>query len=53
VSILPEGPEEFESFLHACLMEKAVYELEYELNNRPDWVYIPLTGLLDLLGAKV
>ncbi|MEO6197112.1 MAG: maltose alpha-D-glucosyltransferase [Dehalococcoidia bacterium] len=53
VSILPEGPEEFESFLHACLMEKAVYELEYELNNRPDWVYIPLTGLLDLLGPKV
>jgi maltose alpha-D-glucosyltransferase / alpha-amylase len=26
-----------------------VYEVVYELNNRPDWVRIPLRGLLDLL----
>lgn len=32
------------------LMEKAVYELAYELNNRPDWVIIPLQGLRHLLN---
>ena len=35
--------------LKAYLMEKAVYELGYELNNRPDWAHIPLTGILRLL----
>ena len=29
------------------LMEKAVYELRYELNNRPEWVGIPLEGILE------
>jgi maltose alpha-D-glucosyltransferase/alpha-amylase len=31
--------------------EKALYELRYELDNRPDWVGIPLQGLLDLGAA--
>ena len=31
------------------LLRKGLYELEYELNNRPDWVGIPIAGLLDLL----
>jgi len=39
-----------ERLLDACLLEKAIYELRYELNNRPDWVYLPLTALLQLLG---
>ena len=29
-------------------LEKAFYELRYELNNRPDWVRIPLRGILAL-----
>ncbi len=33
----------------AYLLEKALYELMYELNNRPDWVALPLFGILDLL----
>ena len=33
------------------VLEKAVYELAYELNNRPDWVEVPLAGLLELLGS--
>ncbi len=33
------------------LLEKAVYELGYELNNRPDWAGIPLAGMLDLLAV--
>jgi predicted trehalose synthase len=31
------------------VLEKALYELDYELNNRPDWVRIPLTGIFELL----
>ena len=27
------------------MLDKALYELAYELNNRPDWVRIPLTGI--------
>jgi maltose alpha-D-glucosyltransferase/alpha-amylase len=35
--------------LDAHLLEKAVYEVGYELNNRPDWVTVPLRGVLNLL----
>ena len=31
-------------------LEKAIYELGYELNNRPDWVHLPLAGIRQLLG---
>jgi len=37
--------------LETFLLEKALYEVRYELNNRPDWVGIPLRGILRLLGA--
>ena len=46
---LPSETEEIAVLLEAYLLEKAVYELGYELNNRPDWAAIPLAGLLDLL----
>jgi maltose alpha-D-glucosyltransferase/alpha-amylase len=47
--ILPQTPEEIDILLDAHVLDKAVYELGYELNNRPDWVRIPLTGILQLL----
>ena len=50
-SFLPSSPEALEHLLNACLLEKAIYELRYELNNRPDWVYLPLNALVDLLGS--
>jgi predicted trehalose synthase len=31
-------------------LEKAVYELRYELDNRPDWVHIPVAGIQRLLA---
>jgi maltose alpha-D-glucosyltransferase / alpha-amylase len=34
-------------------LEKALYEIRYELDNRPDWVGIPIGGILDLLGEPV
>jgi maltose alpha-D-glucosyltransferase/alpha-amylase len=32
-------------------LEKVLYELRYEVNNRPNWVHVPLSGLLGLLGG--
>lgn len=48
---LPDGGEELETLLQAFILEKAVYELDYELNNRPDWVVIPLRGIRDILKS--
>ena len=41
--------KDWEALLRAHLMEKAVYELGYELNNRPDWAGIPMVGILRLV----
>jgi trehalose synthase-fused probable maltokinase len=46
----PETQGEFQVLLDAHLLEKAVYEIGYELNNRPDWVKIPVRGVLDILA---
>ncbi len=48
-AFLPARPEEFAALLDAFMLAKAFYELVYELNNRPDWVRIPLRGILALL----
>jgi maltose alpha-D-glucosyltransferase/alpha-amylase len=33
-------------------LEKVIYEVYYELNNRPDWLDIPLTGLVRLIARE-
>ncbi len=38
--------------LDVFLLEKAFYELQYELNNRPDWVHIPLAGIIDIIKRQ-
>ncbi len=48
-SFLPPAPERY-SFLWAYLFQKAIYEVRYELNHRPDWAWLPLRGLRRLLG---
>jgi maltose alpha-D-glucosyltransferase/alpha-amylase len=45
--LLPPA-QQSQSLLSAYLMEKALYELLYELNNRPAWLRIPLAGILTL-----
>jgi maltose alpha-D-glucosyltransferase/alpha-amylase len=49
---IPGSREELRVLLGALLLEKAVYELSYELNNRPDWVGIPLHGIRQLLESS-
>jgi maltose alpha-D-glucosyltransferase/alpha-amylase len=49
---LPSDDGDLTVLLESSLLEKAVYELGYELNNRPDWVLIPLLGIRDLLGEQ-
>ena len=41
-------PSKSQALLSAYLLEKALYELLYELNNRPAWLHIPLAGILAL-----
>ncbi|MFB6230187.1 MAG: phosphotransferase [Salinibacter sp.] len=48
---LPDPPARY-SFLWAFLLDKALYEVRYELNHRPDWAWLPLRGLQRLLGTQ-
>jgi maltose alpha-D-glucosyltransferase/alpha-amylase len=48
---IPKEQGVMEKLLECFLLEKAVYELGYELNNRPEWVGIPVKGILNILNA--
>ncbi|HTU47544.1 MAG TPA: putative maltokinase [Bryobacteraceae bacterium] len=48
-AFVPSQPEERRILFDAFLLQKALYEVAYELNNRPDWVRIPLRGILSLM----
>jgi len=50
-SFLPAGRTELEALLETFALDKALYESLYELNNRPDWLRIPLWGMLPLVAA--
>jgi maltose alpha-D-glucosyltransferase/alpha-amylase len=47
--LLPRDRGELETLLEAYLLDKAVYEIGYELNNRIDWLSIPFSGYLQLM----
>jgi predicted trehalose synthase len=48
-TLLPPGDAAVERLLAVFELEKAVYELRYELDNRPDWVGIPVAGIERLM----
>ncbi|HZQ81651.1 MAG TPA: phosphotransferase [Gaiellaceae bacterium] len=51
-SLVPSGTA-MDKLLKVFELEKAVYELRYELNNRPDWVRIPVAGIVRMLEEEV
>jgi maltose alpha-D-glucosyltransferase / alpha-amylase len=48
-SFVPHAADDLDLQLNTMLLEKALYELRYELNMRPDWVRIPLRGILEVV----
>jgi trehalose synthase-fused probable maltokinase len=51
-TLLPSGEVQIANLLSIFELEKAIYELQYELNNRPDWVGIPVAGISRLLESS-
>jgi maltose alpha-D-glucosyltransferase / alpha-amylase len=53
-AIVPNNKEDLDVMLQTYILEKAIYELNYELNNRPDWVLIPIRGIKAIMEkAKI
>ena len=50
-AFIPPKADEVQVLLESYLLEKAIYELGYELNNRPDWVRIPISGILHVMSS--
>lgn len=50
---IPKSKEDLQTLMTTFLLEKAIYELNYEMNNRPDWVVIPLRGIKELVKNPV
>ncbi|MEP6603130.1 MAG: maltose alpha-D-glucosyltransferase [Spartobacteria bacterium] len=48
---VPKNTDDLQILLEAYLLDKAVYEIGYELNNRPDWVVIPIRGIKHILRS--
>jgi maltose alpha-D-glucosyltransferase/alpha-amylase len=47
-AFLPTNCTHFRKLLEVFLLDKALYEILYELNSRPGWVRIPMLGMLSL-----
>jgi maltose alpha-D-glucosyltransferase/alpha-amylase len=48
---IPQNADDLQIMLQAYLLDKAVYEIGYELNHRPDWVVIPIRGIKHILRS--
>jgi maltose alpha-D-glucosyltransferase/alpha-amylase len=51
-AFIPEDKEDLDTMIQTYLLEKAIYELNYELNNRPDWLIIPIRGIKALMASS-
>jgi maltose alpha-D-glucosyltransferase/alpha-amylase len=47
--IVPAGANDIAGLVKLFMIDKAFYELRYELDNRPDWAHVPLRAVADLL----
>jgi len=52
VTLLPGGEAQVANLLSIFELEKAIYELRYELDHRPDWISIPVAGIRRLLEGE-
>jgi trehalose synthase-fused probable maltokinase len=50
---LPADAGAIQGWIRFFELEKALYEIEYEINNRPAWVHIPLTGMLEIVAGDL
>jgi maltose alpha-D-glucosyltransferase/alpha-amylase len=50
--LISSDQREVELLLDIYILEKAVYEVAYELNNRPNWLIVPLQGILEILQVE-
>jgi maltose alpha-D-glucosyltransferase/alpha-amylase len=51
IASVPQDPASLRALLELFVIEKALYELRYEMDHRPDWIDVPISGLLELAGA--
>jgi maltose alpha-D-glucosyltransferase/alpha-amylase len=52
-NFIPSDKNDLEIILQTFLIEKSIYELNYELNNRPDWVVIPIRGIKAVMSKSI
>jgi maltose alpha-D-glucosyltransferase/alpha-amylase len=52
-SFVPKNKDQFEKLLNFFLLDKAIYELGYEINNRPQWIAIPMKGIIKILNLSL
>jgi maltose alpha-D-glucosyltransferase/alpha-amylase len=52
-NFIPKDPDDLNMLIETYILEKAIYELNYELNNRPDWIGIPLRGIQTILQSAI
>jgi maltose alpha-D-glucosyltransferase/alpha-amylase len=50
--LVPNNPGDLALLLEFFILEKCIYEIGYEINNRPEWLEIPLRGLVSLLPGR-
>ncbi len=52
-NLLPKNSDQLKTLLNVLLLDKAIYEIGYELNHRPGWIKLPLRGVLQILETSV
>ena len=52
-NFVPDTEADFRILLEAFILDKAVYEIGYEMNNRPGWISVPLRGILQILANLI